>query len=185
MPRKIIVIGTLHAGITPNDELKEVIESFEPDQLLVEIANDDIVKNDVNAYPPEMICALEWAKSNAVKVAGFDSKTSIFLEGTLPDDNQAMLEKQKEVIKNVSLSWKDFNASGNEKLLDVVGSDELIDQNKEKAREYEMLKNIESNIIERGTIVIVTGVGHLDFFERNIKDAIFPFRNLLPSESFI
>ena len=47
MPRKIIVIGTLHAGITPNNELKAVIESFKPDQLLVEIANDDITKNDL------------------------------------------------------------------------------------------------------------------------------------------
>ena len=81
MLRKIIVIGTLHAGITPNNELKDVIESFEPDQLLVEIVNDDIVKNDLSSYPPEMIFAFEWAKSNKVKVAGFDSKIDVFREG--------------------------------------------------------------------------------------------------------
>jgi len=75
------------------------------------------------------------------------------------------------------LSWKDFNKIENEKLLDVDGFDELINQDKERARENEMLKNIEANIIESGTIVVITGTGHLNFFERNIKDAIFPFRN--------
>ena len=175
MLRKIIVIGTLHAGITPNNELKEVIESFEPDQLLVEIANDNIVKNNLSSYPPEMIFAFEWAKSNNVKVAGFDSKINVFRGGVMPKDNQAMIEKQKKLIKK--LSWKDFNKIENEKLLDVDGLDELIDQDKESVRENDMLKNIEANIIESGTIVVITGTAHLNFFERNIKDAIFPFRN--------
>lgn len=175
MSRKIIVIGTLHAGITPNNELKEIIESFEPNQLLIEIANDDIVKNDINSYPPEMIFAFEWAKNNNVKVAGFDSKINVFREGVMPKDNQAIIEKQKKLIKN--LSWKDFNKIENEKLLDIDGLDELIDQDKEKVRESEMLKNIETNIAESGTIVIITGTAHLNFFEQNIKDAIFPFRN--------
>lgn len=47
----------------------------------------------------------------------------------------------------------------------------------EKLRKNEMLKNIQNNIIKSGTAVIITGVAHLDFFERNIKDAVFPFRN--------
>jgi pheromone shutdown protein TraB len=175
MPRKIIVIGTLHAGITPNNELKEVIESFKPDQLLVEINNDDIVKNDLSSYPPEMIFAFEWAKSNNVKVAGFDSTIDVFREGVTPENNQAIIEKQKKLIKK--LSWKDFNKIKNEKLLDVDGMDELTDKDKESAREVEMLKNIKANIIESGTVVLITGTAHLNFFERTIKDAIFPFRN--------
>lgn len=175
MPKKIIVIGTLHAGITPNNELKEVIERLKPDQLLIEIANDDIAENNLSSYPPEMIFALEWAKINNIKVVGFDSKINVFREGVMPKDNQAMIEKQKKIIKKIS--WKDFNKIENEKLLDVDGLDELIDHDKERARENEMLKNIEANIIERGTIVLITGTAHLNFFERNIKDAIFPFRN--------
>lgn len=175
MPRKIIVIGTLHAGITPNNELKDAIVKFKPDQLLVEIANDDIFINDLNLYPPEMTFALKWAKSNNVNVAGFDSKINVFRKGAMPEDNQAIIEKQKKLIKK--LSWKDFNKIENEKLLDVEGSDELINKNKERMRENEMLKNIQDNIIESGTVVIITGTAHLNFFERNIKDAIFPFRN--------
>lgn len=175
MPRKIIVIGTLHAGITPNNELEAVIKSFQPDQLLVEIANDDIVKDDLSLYPPEMIFAFEWAKNNKVSVIGFDAKINVFQEGIMPEDNQVIIEKQKELMKN--LSWKNFNNIENEKLLDVDGFEKLIDRNKERVRENEMLKNIETNITESGTIVIITGTAHLNFFEQHIKDAIFPFRD--------
>lgn len=175
MSRKIIVIGTLHAGITPNNELKEIIESFQPDQLLIEIANDDIVKNNLSLYPPEMIFAFEWAENNNVKVAGFDSKINVFRKGVTPEDNQMIIEKQKKLLKK--LSWKDFNRIENEKLLDVDDLNDLIDKDNERAREDEMLKIIEANIIETGTVVIITGTSHLNFFEQNIKDAIFPFRN--------
>ncbi len=175
MSRRIIIIGTLHAGITPNNELQGLIENFEPNQLLVEIANDDIVQNNISSYPPEMVFALEWAKSNKIQVVGFDSKINVFREGVVPEDNQIMIEKQKELIKK--LSWKDFNKSENEKLLDIDGSDELIDQEKERLRENEMLKNIEMNIIQNGTVIIITGIAHLNFFKQNIKDAIFPLRD--------
>lgn len=175
MPRKIIIIGTLHAGITPNDELKEVIENFKPDQILVEISNEDIDKNDLSSYPPEMIFACTWAKNNNVKVAGFDSKMNVLKEGVMLNDNQDVIEKQKNLIKN--LSWKDFNKIENEKLLDGDGIEEIVDSEKDKARELEMLNNIDSFIIKNGTVLIITGIAHLNFFERNINKAIFPFRN--------
>jgi len=79
------------------------------------------------------------------------------------------------LIKN--LTWKDFNKKENEKLLDVEGISEIVDSNREKAREIEMLNNINKYIIENGTVLIITGTAHLNFFEKNIKTAIFPFRN--------
>lgn len=172
---KIIIIGTLHAGITPNDELEEVIEKFKPNQLLIEMASDDVAKNNLGDYPLEMVFAFKWAKNNNVPVVGFDSKINVFRNGVGPQDNQAIIEKQKQLIKN--LSWKDFNKTENEKLLAVDGLNDLVDPTKERARENEMLKNIQAGIIKSGTALIVTGVAHLNFFERNIKDAIFPFRN--------
>lgn len=75
------------------------------------------------------------------------------------------------------LSWKDFNKIENEKLLDVDGLNDIIDQDKEKLRENEMLKNIEVSMIRSGTVVIITGTAHLSFFERKIQDAILPFRD--------
>jgi pheromone shutdown protein TraB len=175
MSRKIIIIGTLHAGITPANELEEAIKSFSPDQVMVEIIDGDIEKNNLELYPPEMIFALKWAKNNNVKVFGFDSRINVFKNGITPKDNEAVIAKQKELIKN--LSWKEFNKIENEKLLDVEELDDLVDKKKEDERESEMLKNIQNNIIENGTVVIITGIAHLDFFEKNIKDAILPFRN--------
>jgi len=76
------------------------------------------------------------------------------------------------LIGSLVMSWGE-----NEKLLEVDGLEYLIDQDKEKVREDKMLENIELNIAEGGTIIIITGKAHLNFFERNIKDAFFPFRN--------
>lgn len=109
-----------------------------------------------------------------IEVFGFDSGVDTFREGVTREDNQAIIEKQDRAMEN--LSWKDFNIEENNKLLDVEGIEKLIDPEKEKMREMEMLKNIQNNIIENGTVVIITGAGHLNFFEENIKDAIFPFR---------
>lgn len=43
---KIIIIGTLHAGLTPVKELEGEFIEYKPDQILVEIAANDI-KNKV------------------------------------------------------------------------------------------------------------------------------------------
>ncbi|MDO8513036.1 MAG: hypothetical protein Q7S37_00845 [bacterium] len=169
---KIIIVGTLHAGITPNSELEEVIESYKPDQILVEIKNEDIIKDNVDSYPPEMIFAYQWAKKNGIKVAGFDSDIDVFKEGITDADNQRLIEQQKKLIKT---SWKEFNKKENEKLLDIEGID-IVDHQKERERELDMLRNINKIIINSGVVLIITGCGHLNFFEDNIDRAIFPFR---------
>jgi hypothetical protein len=171
---KIIIVGTLHGGITPNNELKEVLEELNPDQLLVEMKNKGLIDNKTEEYPSEMIFVYNWAKENNIKVFGFDSDIDTFREGVTQEDNQAIIEKQDRAMGN--LSWKDFNIEENNKLLDVEGIENLINPEKEKMREMEMLKNIQNNIIKNGTVVIITGAGHLNFFEKNIKDAVFPFR---------
>jgi hypothetical protein len=51
-----------------------------------------------------------------------------------------------------------------------------IDWKKWKEREIEMLKNVKKRISLRGKTIIVTGCGHLSFFEKHIKNATFPFR---------
>ena len=61
-------------------------------------------------------------------------------------------------------------------MLDTDSEKNLIDLDKEIKRESEMLRNIRNVIVKKGIVLILTGCGHLDFFEKNIKDAIFPFR---------
>jgi hypothetical protein len=171
---KIIIVGTLHAGLTLENELEEVLERYNPDQLLVEIAQVDIENGKLDSYPPEMVFAYNWAKKNKAKVNGFDSKIDVFRKGITEENNQKVIKEQKKLMKN--LTWRDMNKSENLKKLDTASAIELIDPEKEEKREFEMLRNIQNLMLGMGTILIVTGCGHLDFFEKHIKNAIFPFR---------
>ena len=172
--RKIIIIGTLHAGLTPENELQEVIEKFNPDQLLVEIAEEDIKNGKIDSYSPEMIFAYNWAKKCGIKVNGFDSKINVLKEGMTEKDNQLVIEEQKRIIKN--FNWKDMNKLTNLRKLDTDSAKELTDPKKEAKRESELLENIKNAMISDGSIMIITGSGHLGFLGKHIKDAFFPFR---------
>ena len=55
--RKIIIIGTLHVGLTPDNELKEVLEEYNPDQILVEIDEKDLGKKKF-LQSPNLSCNL-------------------------------------------------------------------------------------------------------------------------------
>ncbi len=168
---KIIIIGTLHVGLTPNKDLEEIFLNYKPTQILSEINQGDINNNNISEYPPEMIFAYKWATENKIKVNGFDSKIDVFKKGVTDRDNQNLIAKQKEIISNYS--WRDFNQVEKEKLLNVG---DITDQQKERDREIEMLNNINKVMVEQGVVLIITGCAHLNFFEENIKNAIFPFR---------
>lgn len=171
---KIIIIGTLHAGSTPDRELAEVLEKYKSDQLLVEIAQADIDAGKIDDYPPEMIFAYNWAKNNGIDVFGFDSKINVFAEGKTQADNQALIDEQERVMG--ALTWKDMNNEENLKILSVPGESELIDEEKEQARERELLENIKIRLAIDKTTLIVTGCGHLKFFEENLIGAIVPLK---------
>jgi len=172
--KKIIIIGTLHAELTPEDELREVLEKYSPDQLLLEIAEEDVKNKKIDSYPPEMIFAFNWAKNNKVRLNGFDSKIDSLNKGLTKEDEEKAIQEQKAVMKN--FTWRDMNKLENLKKLYTDSVENLIDWRKEEKRELEMLNNIKSSMIQEGVILILTGCGHLAYFERRIKDAIFPFR---------
>ena len=69
-----------------------------------------------------------------------------------------------------------MNKAENLKKLDTDSAKNLVDSKKEEKREFEMLKNIKNSMIDNGKILIITGCGHLDFFEKHIINAVFPFR---------
>mgnify|MGYP001612470089 CR=1 FL=1 len=171
--RKIIIIGTFHTGLTPNKELKEVLEEIKPDQLLVEITEREIKNDNLRKYLPEMVFAYRWAKKKKIAVSGFDSSINVLSKGMTEKDNKSIIKKQKKLMRGYT--WKDFNKEKYLKLLE--GSEEdLIDWKKEQRREKKMLQNIKKAMHSNGIIVIVTGCGHLKFFKKHIKRAVFPFR---------
>lgn len=172
--KKIIVIGTLHAGLTSHAELKEILEEYKPNQLLVEISQNDIKQGKINSYPSEMVFAYNWAKKNKIRVDGFDSKINTFRAGVTKEDNNKAIKEQKEIMKHYS--WKEMNQSINNQKLKTKTTKNLDDSEKLKKLNFEMLNNIKKLMIKEGIIVILTGCGHLDFFEQHLKNAIFPFR---------
>ena len=175
--RKIIIIGTVHGGFTPENELKEVLEKYKPNQVLVEIAQEDINKNNIKNYPPEMIFAMKWAKENKVKVNYFDIIENTLKKSITKKEVKNLIKEQDEQIKKSNFTWKDLNNKEKIKILDTRIYLNAVDLEKEKERELKMLNKIKRMMIKSGTIVIVTGAGHLNFFEKNLKGAEFPFRN--------
>jgi len=171
--RKIIVIGTLHGGITSGSELQKVLEEYNPDQLLVEIAQEDLDSNQLSSYPSEMIFASNWAKEKGIRLNGFDSKINVLKEGMTEADNQRVIEEQKALMGK--LSWKDMNKASNYEKIETESAKALVDWEKEAERESEMARNAANSMIETGTVVILTGCGNLGLFRKQFKNAIFPY----------
>ncbi len=171
---KLIFIGTLHAGLTPHKELQEVLGHYKPEVLLIEIQQIDIASNTLSKYPDEMVFALSWAHEKGISVYGFDSPIDVFAKGRGEKENQAVIEEQKEILK--SFSWKDANKQEVCDKLYTSSAKTLVNPAKDKEREEEMLKNVKNRITDQATIVVVTGSGHLQFFEKHFPDALFPLR---------
>ncbi len=172
--KKIYIIGTLHGNCTPKNELEDILENLQPNQLMIEISQKDIENKNFKNYPDEMVFGYNWAQKNKILVFGFDSDISELAKGKTDQDNQTVMDLQKEIIDKYD--WKDFNKEEYLKLLDVPGAKKLVDKERAKQREQEMLKNIQRNLASEGTIAILTGCGHLDFFEKEIPEAIFPLK---------
>ena len=172
--KNIIFIGTLHAGLTPFGELQETLEYYKPEQLLVEISQSDIENNNLKTCPDEMRFALLWAIKNSIPVFGFDVSFSVLVKGKTEKDNLLVIKEQKKVMERYS--WKEANTSRVSKDLNIPQLRVLVDQKKESEREQKMLENIRNVMFSNKRIVVLTGVGHLHFFEQYFPDALFPFR---------
>lgn len=165
------IIGTLHADITPDDELIAQIEKLQPDALIVEITQEAIDKNELDSFPSEMQAAYMWAKDNNIPVFGMDVDIDITKPGISEDspEVQAHIAKAKKLIEQHS--WQDFNKPEINKLL---RDDDFINQEKFLERDRIMADNIRKNA--KGKTVIITGCGHLEFFENEFPQAKFPLR---------
>ncbi len=173
---KIIFIGTLHAGLTPHEELRQVLEQYEPERILLEIVQSDIQKGTLDKYPDEMIFALAWAHKNYIEVQGIDSPIDVLASGKTDDDNKLVIAEQKEILNKYS--WKDANTREVNEKLNTGQVKTLIDPIKNQLRERDMLKNLQRVIDNDKKTIVLIGAGHLSFFQRHFPDALFPFCKL-------
>jgi len=174
--RTVYIIGTIHNMLpTYTEELKLILENINPDQVLVEIVSQDLKSKNVRKYPKEMIYASRWGIKHNKIVNGFDSPIKI--------ERKAVTKKElKEVEKDMfkvlgKYGWKELNKPNYDHIeeLDIL-ADKIIDDTKHKLRQKKMLENIRKMMIKNGKVLILTGSYHLNFFEKNLKGALFPLR---------
>lgn len=178
---RIIIIGTIHLNWTPKDELSKVLSDINPDQVLVELSREELYERPrEDSIRDEMFEAYDWAVEHNKLVNYFDSEDSPLKEGVTGKEPEFLEHelKSKDLLK--SYSWKDLNKPEPWKISEVKELEDKIvaqyfDTEKSQQRERQMLKEIRAKLIE-GTNVIVTGAGHLSFFERELPEAELPFR---------
>jgi len=161
--QEIIIIGTLHLGLTPNDELRTILEDISPERLFIEVTEKDLSHNTLGNYPPEMIFASQWARQSNVTCIGFDAAIYTLKEGVSEKDQQQVLSIQKNILSNIT--WKEMNQRKNWTVLDASG-EILIDQEQWNMRENALVSNVKAALLPKGRNVIITGSGHLAAFER-------------------
>ncbi len=158
-----------------NKEMESIIRKTNPDQILVEIARKDLKSKRIRKYPKEMQFAYKWAKAHKKKSGGFDFDIDITKKNLSKAQQKIIVGKMFKLAKNID--WKDFNKRKYkyQKEQDML-LDNIIDHKKHKLRQRKMLSNIRKMMIKNGTILILTGASHLNFFEKHLKNAEFPFR---------
>ena len=174
--QKIFIIGTIH-GHTPSEELKKVVENLNPDQLLIELPEDAPEKfKKKKDIRDEMMFMYRWAKEKRIPVYLFDEYQPLFNDGMSVNspEYKKFIDESRLVLEKYS--WKDFNKSEVSKELDNSLSRKLFDPQKAKMREEKMLAKIKRHMISDGSIVIITGTSHLDFFKNQLPDIILPLR---------
>lgn len=97
--KNVIFIGTLHAGLTPHNELAELLDFFRPELLLLEMVQNDMNHANIDTYPDEIVFAFYWGKENNIQTIGFDVPVNIFSGNKTDKDNEMLIEEQKAILK--------------------------------------------------------------------------------------
>ncbi len=172
--QSIFVIGTVHTMMPEHQqELENLLRVINPDQILVEISQEDVQKENFKEYPQEMVYAYYWAKNQGKRVNGFDTSVDI-IDETVSEDMKRQLGREAGHLIAI-VNWKDLNKTNTEiyRRLSLF-TERMVDKEKHKQRQETMLENIQKHMISRGKILILTGSFHLPFFQKNLKNALFP-----------
>ncbi len=180
--KEIIIIGTLHGGHTPKDELEEVLNTINPDKVLIELSPEELHDRPrEDSFSDEMFTAYDWAINNSKQIDVFDVENNSLKEGVTGKEQEfiELQTKYQEFLKQYS--WKDLNKqepwidSGVAEMENFVIEKYFIEE-EEKKRDFSMIQNIKEQLID-GVNVVFTGTGHLTFFKEQIPEAKLLFRD--------
>jgi uncharacterized protein (UPF0335 family) len=169
----LIFIGTLHGGLTPEQELIKIVEGFQPSILLVEINQEDVENKNTKEYPEEMQAILQWGEHRQIEIHGFDSNIDPLQKNISESDLKRLDEEQQEILDEHN--WEEFNKETKSEALKTTSWHKVINLRRWDEREQEMYQNIVRITSDSaGIIVVVTGSGHLSFFKSKFSSAQFP-----------
>lgn len=172
----ILVIGTVHTMMPEHQqELENILRVINPDQIFTEVSEEDLQKENFKDYPQEMVYAYHWARKMGKRVNGFDAPSFLDIsDSTVSEDMKRQLGREAGHLIAV-VNWKYFNKTDTElyKRLSLF-TERIIDKEKHKERQEIMLQNIQKHMIPQGKILILTGSFHLPFFQKKLKNALFP-----------
>lgn len=179
--KEVIIIGTLHGGFTPKEELKELLSSINPDKVLVELSPEELARPVVKSTRDDMFTAYDWATGNNKQVAVFDIENDTLKEGVTGEEPE--FAEFGSAIEGLlkEYSWKELNREEPWKSSDVLGLENKLMEKyfnieKNQERDFTMFQNIKDNLIE-GKNVVLTGTGHLTFFKEQMPEAKLFFRD--------
>lgn len=180
---RTIIVGTLHLGLTRKNDLKKLLEEIHPDQLLLELPAEQSARERASRTSDEMGFAAMWAGTKGIPVAYFDTGESVLRDGISVEGSLYKELESRQVQEIKAFSWQDLNKKepwreGRLASAQQTFWRECIDPAKWELREENMLENIQRLKKQKGTVLILTGAGHLDFFEREFPEAEFPYRNV-------
>ncbi len=176
MKTTILLIGTLHKNLTPNDELRDLLEEIKPTQLFVELPEINSNKrHEAENVSTEMNFAYQWARKHNIPAVSYDTE-----EVTLEDSVDTTSARYKDLSEMELEEARQLGWRGSNRKLPTAWHQlmsEYIDIEKWDARERHMLENIKKNLASSGTVLILTGAAHLDFFEKSLPNAVLPLRS--------
>ncbi len=174
--RTIYVIGTVSCMMPQKEmELKLLLQVVDPDQIFVQIDPEDMRLGNTQYSAKEMLFVYNWGMQKQKKVLCFDKRMDV--SSAFLDDKKRNEIKTEMAHLFAGTNWKEFNKFNSEiyKKFDRLKC-LLADENKERERHYAMIANIEKDLISKGKVLILVNIGHLPYFETNIKEALFPLR---------
>jgi len=165
---QLYIVGTAH---NPADDLESVVRSIRPKQLLLEIVDEDLTQEHLEDQLPEMVEMYHFAKRQGIIARGFDARVDIIIPTVTDED---LLYADRVARKHSTLGFRELNKRQYDAVWETIAK-MVINSEAHAQRQDAMVENIRQMRIP-GENLLFCGIGHLQYLERNIPDAIFPFR---------
>ncbi len=168
--KPLYVVGSMQSDKIVKGVL-ETLNQYKPEQLFLEVLDEHVKSDEVYTYSVDFVAAYIWAKDNDVLVNGFEFPT---------DYIKPILQQTLESIRNLQsrCELSDFREL-NKRSYDHLFADfesQLFKTSELEKRRNGMINNIKTARQSDRTGLVLVGLGHLPYFEKNLTDATFPYR---------